>query len=447
MFHLARNRKEGRIMRWLCVLLVLPIALVVGTELACFAKEVDDTTIAYLRVKIKEDVLSEIRKEYTLVPKGETIVQQESNYVMEDEVRLLMEEIAEEMNFATTEWGEGLTFGGLAQRLTFQGFGDVTFRTNQGNGRLESEDSHFFQLGGLDLFFTSQISDHISFLSETLFEIGDDGNVLDIERLFIKYDIADYLQVAVGRVHTALGYWNQSFHHGSWLQTTIDRPDIYAFEDESGVLPIHAVGIELSGMYDFGSFDLEYTFNIANGRGNIVDSVQNISDSNDSKALGLMVTIRPSKFPGLFFGANFYVDDIPEKTDAPVHGEIDEFILGAHAGYLNGNWEFLIEGFSLDHDNDNTSAENFNTWGGYAQAAYRFDKIKPYYRFDIVQFDKGDSFFLTSFGETLSDVRRHTLGVRYDITAFNALKLEYDHRDESEGGSTDTFSINTSFSY
>lgn len=433
-------------MKWLGILLVLPAVLLGGR--ACFAQGLDEASMAKLREQVKEEVLNEIRKEYKLVPREEAAVKPAEKpaekYVTEDRVREVVKEVAEEEKFVTAEWAKGLTFGGLAQRLTFQGFGDVTFRSNEGNGRFDSsEDSNFFALGGLDLFITSQISERISFLNETVFEIEPDGNVLDIERLFIKYVVADYLKVTVGRVHTALGYWNQAFHHGSWLQTTIDRPDVYAFEDEAGILPIHAVGIELSGTYDFGPFDLDYTFNIANGRGEIVDEVQNVADKNDSKAVGLMVSIKPEIMPGLFFGGNFYLDDIP---DSSTHGEIDEFIIGGHVGYLYSNCEFLLEGFNIEHDDNAPGEDEHSTLGAYAQVAYRLGQWKPYYRYDIVRLNKRDTFYLASFDE-MSDVNRHTVGIRYDITTFNAIKVEYNHLDASHGGNMDSFALNTSFSF
>ena len=53
--------------------------------------------------------------------------------------------------------------------------------------------------------------------------------------------------VAVGRYHTAIGYYNNAYHHGKWLQTAAERPHIYDFEDSGGLLPIHNVGVSVSG--------------------------------------------------------------------------------------------------------------------------------------------------------------------------------------------------------
>jgi len=463
------------------VLLALSLVFAIGSGLTCFAEDIDNTVLVKLREQIKEELLNEIRKEYKLVSKNEKVVEPENKYVTEDEirrvvkkvaeehkliskeetiatpetkyvteeeVRQVVEEVAEEKKFVTYERGKGLTFGGLTQRVALQGFSDVTFRANEGDGQFDGKgDNNSFALGGVDLFLTSQISDRISFLNETMIEFGEDGAGLDVERLFVKYSLADYLKITVGRVHTSLGYWNQSFHHGSWLQTTIDRPDVYKFEDDGGILPVHAVGVELTGTYDFGPFDLDYALNVANGRGEIVDKVQNISDRNDAKAVGLLVTAKPEILPGLFFGGNFYLDNIPEKSDASNHGKMDELILGAHAGYLHSNWEFLLEGFNISHDDNDITNREYNTWGAYAQVAYKLDKWKPYYRHDIIQFNKRDPFYSTSSDEPLSDTKKHTLGIRYDLTSYNAIKVEYNHLDASDGGNADSFAINTSFAF
>lgn len=53
--------------------------------------------------------------------------------------------------------------------------------------------------------------------------------------------------IGVGKYHTALGYWNHTYHHGTWLQSSILRPEIYLFEFQGGILPDHSVGVEVFG--------------------------------------------------------------------------------------------------------------------------------------------------------------------------------------------------------
>ena len=97
-----------------------------------------------------------------------------------------------------------------------------------------------FQSGEFDLFTTSRLSDHLSFLSEIVF--GADATnefSVDIERYQLTYRLNDYFSASAGRFHTAIGYYNTAFHHGNWFSTAEGRPIMYLFEDSGGLLPVH----------------------------------------------------------------------------------------------------------------------------------------------------------------------------------------------------------------
>lgn len=153
-----------------------------------------------------------------------------------------------------------------------------------------------------------------------------------LQRINLRYKISDLLSVKVGRLHTPLGYWNEVFHHGSWLQTTVGRPEIYRFErEDGGFLPVHSVGLELSGEGEIASVDLGYNAYVLNGRGRTVTEVQHVKDKNDSKGFGVLFKAKPHAIEGLQFGPLVYWDRIP--GDPPTAGRtdhIDELILGAH---------------------------------------------------------------------------------------------------------------------
>ncbi|HHT9144784.1 MAG TPA: hypothetical protein ACFYD4_03745, partial [Candidatus Wunengus sp. YC61] len=68
----------------------------------------------------------------------------------------------------------------------------------------------------------------------------------------------------------------------------------------------------------------------------------------------------------------------------------------------------------------------FNTFGGYAQCAYAISKFKPYYRYDYINYDSKDQFYGESEFDFL-DANTHTVGLRYDLSQFNALKCEFSH--------------------
>src|SRR5262249_55068996 len=143
-----------------------------------------------------------------------------------------------------------MSTGGLAiaPQLTIHGFSDVTLATTRERWRGGRDStSTGFLLGQFDLYLLSRISANLSFLGEGGFELDHDQGVVDVERMFIKYSWSDQLRLAAGRTHTALGYWNEAFHHGALLQPTVERPQALKFEDDGGILPVHAVGLELSG--------------------------------------------------------------------------------------------------------------------------------------------------------------------------------------------------------
>ncbi len=347
--------------------------------------------------------------------------------------------------FATTEIEEiseeGKTF---VPQLALRGFGHMQYDYSKSDFSDDTAgDTNHFTTGAIDLFITSKISDKISFLTETGFELEEGGaSVLDVERVLLKYEANDKLNVSIGRGHTALGYWNQIFHHGRWLQTTTDRPIIYHFEDDAGILPIHYVGLEFSGTFDMPGGALSYVSNLANGRGQIEDDITLVEDHNDSKMAGLMLTYKPVAVEGLGFGVNYIHDIIPARADTANRGdEIDENISGAHIFYLKDPFEIIMETQLINHFNHATILRD-ETVGGYGQLAYRMGKYKPYLRFDWLNISDRDPFF----EGLIEDETSHTLGLRYDLTTFSALKFEYRHVDKDNSQSNEA-TIQSSFAF
>ncbi len=133
--------------------------------------------------------------------------------------------------------------------LRIRGFSDVTLHGSNLKG-----DTTSFSLGQVDLFVTSDVSEKLKFLSEIVFEAGRDNSFgVDVERLLLTYSFGDFLNVAVGRFHSAIGYYNTAYHHSTWLQTTTGRPFLFQFEDQGGILPIHNVGATASGRIPSGA--------------------------------------------------------------------------------------------------------------------------------------------------------------------------------------------------
>jgi len=330
-------------------------------------------------------------------------------------------------------------------KLKINGFMDTGFIATM----TKREHSKSFRQGEVALFLTSAISERVSFLGELVFYpfAAVPRYVLEWQRLGLRYSLSDRFNITLGRMHTALGYWNHAYHHGSWLQTTILRPEIYRFEYDNGLLPVHSVGIEFSGTQAFRPFSMEYRVGIVNGRSKDIQSVDNFNDANDAKAVSALLSIRPSLVEGLQIGVNTYIDRIPKNPDpfggAPVRNSpIDERIIGGHLIYFRDGAELLAELFKIDH-HDRGSGNDFGTVGYYVQGGYRIEKWTPYYRFDFINLAEGDPYFIP----LQTDIRKQTLGVRWDILTWNALKLEYGRADRPDREREHSLNINSSFAF
>jgi len=320
-------------------------------------------------------------------------------------------------------------------KLQLRGFAHMQYeyeRADPVDGLVES--TNHFTNGGVDLVIFSEITKTIRFHSETVFEFGPDGeNVLDVERVELRWSPRDWLNATIGRQHTPIGYWNDHDHHGVWMQTTVDRPIVFRFEDDGGLLPVHMVGLMANGIFEPGAGTFGYDVYVVNRRGRVTDSVQLVEDANDHKAFGGRFRFAPAALPGLDLGAHVYVDKIP--SDPGVVGredQIPETIFGGYFVYLSGPWEVLVEGIGLRHL-DRSLETILWSGGGYAQLAYGLGHWRPYYRYAKLVVEEGDPFFTGLPG--VEDQDQHTFGIRFDWFTFVALKAEYRYDDARSGTS------------
>jgi hypothetical protein len=280
-----------------------------------------------------------------------------------------------------------------------------------------------FQFGEFDLFLNSKLSTDVSFLSEMVFSSGPTNTWgIDIERAQLTYKPSPYFQVSGGRMHTAIGYYNTAFHHGTWFETPTGRPFMYYFEDSGGILPVHIVGLEAAGLIPrTGSLNAHWIFQVGNGLSTlyltnpVLDPVENFLPETNHKAFNVAGYIRPSWARGLQIGANFY-DDRRVPVGFP---HVDNYIPGLYAIYITSTWEFLNE-FELQREHPLGSTITYNTPLGYTQLSRKFGKFRPYFRWQEVNVPVNDPLY--------SIVGRYegpSEGLRMDFTDFAALKVQY----------------------
>src|SRR5262245_59779507 len=315
--------------------------------------------------------------------------------------------------------------------LTFRGFADVDFRAPWGTpAEPGSEDNNAFVLGQLDFYVTSRLTDSISVLGESVFELDEQQEiVVDVERIQITYRWSDLLRLAVGRGHTGLGYWNEAYHHGLLLQPTVERPEALKFEDDGGLLPVHFVGAELAGRAAKGAWELGYVAYVANGRGPRAEVVQGAADANSNKAVGGKLSLSHQGASTFTFGGMASHDRIPADPLAGAEAsEMDETLFGAHLVLAGRRGELMSEYFHIRHVR-RTDQQRFEHDAGYALGVLHTGRFSPYAGIDWTRLEAGDPFY----GPGFSSLTRVLAGIRWELASFNALKLEYHHDDRPEG--------------
>jgi hypothetical protein len=301
--------------------------------------------------------------------------------------------------------------------LQIRGFGDVDFTATDQKGTTSG-----FELGQFVLHLASPLSAKVSYFGEVSFTAQPSGYDVSVERTIIRYDYNDYFKMSFGKYHTPIGYWNDSFHHGAWLQTTISRPEMVKFGGT--FTPIHFVGLLAEGNIPSGGLGLAYRVGLGNGRAAAFSRAGDSGDINDNRAWVASVLARPSRFYGLQLGGAVYHDKL-----SPLPGQnFDEWIESAHLVWTKEHPEFLSE-VSNVHHRDLQTLQTYNSQAFYVQLAYRLpwreNKWKPYYRFEYIHRPNAEPVWDMTGTSSVADLVGSTVGVRYDITNYAAFKGEY----------------------
>ncbi len=320
-------------------------------------------------------------------------------------------------------------------RMQIQGYADVSFHTSNEKGKTSS-----FGVGQLDIFITSQLSDKFSVLGELILEARSNNRFdFELHRLLLRYTPSDYFNLGVGRYHTGIGYYNTAYHHGQWFQTAANRPFIYAFEGQGGILPIHNVGLTATGRIPSGAAGLRYIAEVGNGRSSrssIAVPVQTAVDENNRKSFNLGLLSRPDRVPGLQLGLSVYHDKLaPDGLP-----RVEQTISAAHVVYRNSNYEWLNEALDIRHRVE--GGRTLHTPAFYTQFARRIGDAWPYFRYQYTNAPDDDPIF-----QNVGRRNGPSAGLRYNISEFAALKIQYDRTERRRLRSLDELVLQLGFTF
>jgi hypothetical protein len=323
---------------------------------------------------------------------------------------------------------------GATNRVTLNFFGDPAFVIESNAPRRPG-----FLLNPLNFLITGRSGDLIA-MTEFAMEQIEGAVGIDIERLFVGWHAERY-QIDAGRTHAELGYWNNAFHHGRWLQLTIERPRIVRFEDEGGILPIHWVGV--TGHWRpllRGDQQVEVSGSIGNGHGAIVDNILTEGDTNGFKALLAKVELKGFGARDLRLGISGTYDQIGGLPAMAPVGEftrpalpdtmIREIIGNAYLAYRGPELTLISEVYEVLHTAAGAMGGHWSTFDAFALGGYRFGELVPYVLGEIRRTPTTvpDPFFFpdpTVASDILRDFEEITAGLRWDLTTWSALKFEY----------------------
>lgn len=302
----------------------------------------------------------------------------------------------------------------FAQTTTIRGFVDAL--TTYEKNKLS------FGFGEQDLFITSEVTDRISFLGESVFKfdpLSPSEFSVSIERIVIKYNYAGNHNILIGKHHTPVNYWNDTYHHGRVFFPTINRPLLFAAD----IIPLHTTGISFQG-HDLGSVKFGYDVMVGNGLGS-----SSVQDNDKAKSLTVAAHIKPAD--RLRIGASWYHDNIAKGAHLhdgrQLQWKVNQNLLTGSVAYFGKKVELLAESTLGFNHTDTTGTTN--TTASYAYTGYRVtDKWTPYVRFDRLHYKPGEIVFMPN------NTTAFLAGVRYQISYLAVVKLEYQFEHKQEGG-------------
>lgn len=320
---------------------------------------------------------------------------------------------------------------------TLQVYGEVGFE--YANPEPPNQGHSSFFLGSLDFMLNMRFGDYWRALSETVIEGKTDDEVqFSQERLWGAWVPEDWFYVKFGTEHNPISRWNQLYHHGGWLETSINRPLLAAFEGGMGVLPMHRTGVMVGGTAFGDAGRYEYFATVSNGRGPEPTNKQRTDDVDDHKAIDVGIAFEPFAESDWRFGVAAVVDKIPQDTSSanPQRQQsMDETIYTAQVEWRNGPYFALGEFAYIDHEGQINNTD-YDSNVSYLQLEYTRGDWTPYTRFDYRNMNESDPFY--EGYERGLDLWLATLGVRIDVATNVAVKFESAYgRGDHEGGSGD----------
>lgn len=315
---------------------------------------------------------------------------------------------------------EGNASGSETGGLPVHGFADI----GAGSRHPTNPDKEGFTVGTLDFYLTPNLGERTRALLELNFEVDESGGVAtDLERAQVGFEIGEGSTIWAGRFHTPYGYYNTAYHHGQQISTSLRRPRFLMFEDQGGILPAHTVGAWWTGDRQLGAGKLTSDLYIGNAQ-RISNGTLDLGaagvDHGDAIIGGNIGFLPGGRLDGLKLGASYFTASVEDDALVPIRTRVNSY--GIYAVYSSDRWENMAELYFFDDKDQSGATGTHRSNAGFAQFAYRMNRLTPYMRYEQADLEQSDAFFSAQASGGSYD--RTALGLRFDLDLTSAVKLE-----------------------
>jgi len=277
-------------------------------------------------------------------------------------------------------------------------------------------------------FLYTYNSDHFRFLAEYIWANTES----EMERLQGAWIVDDKTTLWFGRFHAISNYWTTEYHHGQYMQTSISRPGVEEWEDESGPMPSHITGAWLEqefALKNESAINLGVSYGIApkfEGRQLEAFDILDPSSGHDF-AVSTRLVYRPDILSTNQIGLTVSHNDIAVVSDSSPGllnlNSMRQVTIGLFTNWEWQDWRFASNWVYFDIDMDYVTGDaNDKFLLGYIQAEYEVSD--DWTVFGRTEFGDGedDSAYLRLLPSVTA--HRQMLGVRWDVADGHGLTIE-----------------------
>jgi len=326
-------------------------------------------------------------------------------------------------------------------------FIDVIAVTRDGDNFIDMQEDNDI-LPRAALFYANDLG-NIRILGEAVIE----DNEKRLGRFKIGLESSKSNILWIGRTHNPSSYWRDQFHHGGWLQPTINRPGITDFEFSGGVLPVISTGATYEGgsaVNNYGGLSYVINFGITSilsANGLEAPRLSEIDFDIHSSSFSTRLSYKFDSYNGGdelgIFGSN---NHIANKSN--IGDEFEQLVFGMFINWNVSDLKITSEWYSVTNKTINNPTvavvtEDFHN--AYIMLDYILDDSWNAYTRHENTTEEKNNLYLSNFPTFV--IKRSLLGARYSISRNQTLKFEIEKNKLLSGGEYSQVAVQWNFVY